>query len=88
MSNKRRKYTVPDEGYFPETRSMHLIRYLRLYYYHWVDTSTGRLLVPDGIIRPVVSASTLTWCIRYIYYCLHFLNKVIIIKTKIILLQA
>jgi hypothetical protein len=28
----------------------------------------GGLLVPDGIIRPVVSASALTWFIRYIYY--------------------
>ena len=42
--------------------------YLRLYYYHWVDTSSGGLLVPEGITRPVVSASALTWFIRYIYY--------------------
>ena len=33
---------------------------LRFYYYHWVDTSTGRLLVPEGINRPVVSVSALT----------------------------
>jgi len=33
--------------------------YLRLYYYDWVDTSTGRLLVPQGINRPVVSVSAL-----------------------------
>ena len=33
--------------------------YLRFYYYHWVDTSTGRLLVPEGINRPVVSVSAL-----------------------------
>jgi hypothetical protein len=38
------------------------------YYYHWVDISAGGLLVPKGIIRPVVSALTLTWLIRYIYY--------------------
>jgi len=38
------------------------------YYYHWVDTSAGGLLVPAGIICPVVSASSLTWFIRYIYY--------------------
>jgi hypothetical protein len=24
------------------------------YYYNWVDTSAGGLLVPDGIILPVV----------------------------------
>jgi len=42
--------------------------YLRLYYYHWVNTSSGGILVPEGIIRPVVSASVLTWFIRYIYY--------------------
>ena len=30
------------------------------YYYHWVDTSAGGLLVPEGNIRPVVSASALT----------------------------
>jgi len=44
--------------------------YLRFYYYHWVDTSVVGLLVPEGtsIIRPVVSASALTWFIRYIYY--------------------
>jgi len=23
-----------------------------LYYYHWVVTSAGRLLISDGIIRP------------------------------------
>jgi hypothetical protein len=33
------------------------IRYLRVY--HWVDTSAGRLLVSEGIIRPVVSVSVL-----------------------------
>jgi aryl-alcohol dehydrogenase-like predicted oxidoreductase len=41
----------------PETRRALQIRYLRFYYYHWVDTSAGGLLDPDGIIRPVVSAS-------------------------------
>jgi hypothetical protein len=43
----------------------------------------GGLLVPLGIIHPVVSASALTWFIRYIYYWnLPFLNSVIIIKTR------
>jgi hypothetical protein len=59
------------------------------YYYHWVDTSAGELLVPEGIIRPVVSASALTWFIRYIYYWnLQFLKNVIIHKTKVLLPQA
>lgn len=40
--------------------------YLRLYYYHWVDTSVGGLLVPDGIINPVVSYLALIRFIRYI----------------------
>jgi hypothetical protein len=29
------------------------IWYLRFYYYHSVDISAGRLLVPEGIIRPI-----------------------------------
>jgi hypothetical protein len=59
------------------------------YYYHWVDTSASGLLFPEGIIRPVVSVSALTWVIRYIYYWnLQFLNNVIINKTKILLPQA
>ena len=40
---------------------------LRFYYYQWVDTSAGILLVPEYINRPVVSALSLTWLIRYIY---------------------
>jgi len=60
------------------------IRYLGFYYYHWVDTSAGRLFAPEGIIRPVVSASTLTWYIRYIYYLnILFLNNAIINKNRI-----
>jgi hypothetical protein len=52
-------------------------------YYHWVDTSAGGLLVPDGIIRQVV----------HVPHChglldiLLFLNNVIIIKTKVLLPQ-
>jgi hypothetical protein len=47
------------------------------------------LLVPEGIIHPVVSAKALTWFIRYIYYWnLQFLNNVIINKTKVLLPQA
>jgi hypothetical protein len=37
------------------------------YYYNWVDTSADGELGPDGIIRPVVSASVLKWFIRYIF---------------------
>jgi hypothetical protein len=49
----------------PETRRVPQIRYLRFYDY---NTSDGGLLVPDCIIRPVVSVSALTWFIRYNYY--------------------
>jgi hypothetical protein len=40
----------------------HLIRYIRSYYYHWIDTTSGKLLIPESIIRPVlisISASAL-----------------------------
>jgi len=54
--------------------------------YYWVDSSAGGLLVPEGIIRPVVSALVLTLFIRYIYYLdLHFLNNVIINKIMVLL---
>ena len=40
------------------------------YYHHWVDTSPGGLsLVVEGIIRPVVSTSALTWFIVQIHSC-------------------
>ena len=38
------------------------------YYYHWINTYAGGLLVPAAIIRPVVSVSALTWFIIYICY--------------------
>jgi hypothetical protein len=51
--------------------------------------SAGGLFVPEGIIRPVVSASVLTWFIRYIFYRnLQLLINVIFIKTKALLPQA
>ena len=31
------------------------------FYHHWANTSAGGLLVPDGIILPVVSVLALTW---------------------------
>ena len=42
--------------------------YIRIHYCNWVDISAGELLVPEGIICPVVSASVLTWFIIYTYY--------------------
>jgi hypothetical protein len=41
---------------------------LNLYCCHWVDTSAGGLLVPEGFISLLVSVSALTWFIRYIYH--------------------
>jgi len=47
------------------------------------------VLVPEGIIRPVVSVLTLTWFIRNVCYLnLQFLNNVITIKSKVLLPQA
>ena len=37
------------------------------YNYHRVDNSSGWLIVPEGMIRPVISASALTFVIRYIF---------------------
>jgi hypothetical protein len=57
--------------------------------YVFITITGGGLLVLEGIIRPVISASALTWLIRYIYYRnLQFLYNVIINKTNILLLQA
>ena len=57
--------------------------------HHWVDTSAGGLLVPESIILLVVSASALTWFIRYIHYCnLQFRNHAIFIQTKVLLHQS
>jgi hypothetical protein len=65
------------------------IWYLRFYYTRWVDITAGVLLVPEGIIHPVITVSALTWFIRYIYYWnLQLLNNVIIIKTKVLLPQT
>jgi len=58
-------------------------------YFHWVDTSARGLFVYEGVIRQMVSASALTWFIRYIsYWNLQFLNNVVINKTKVPLPQA
>ena len=73
-----------------ETRRAHLIWYLRFYYtaLSQGNTAADGLLVSEGIIRPVVSASAPTWLVRYIYYWnFQFLNNVIINKTKVLLSQ-
>ena len=58
--------SVLDEGYSRNALcALNMIS--TLYYYHRVDTSAGGLIVPDGIIRPVISASTLSWFNIYIY---------------------
>ena len=44
------------------------------------NVSPGGLLVPEGIIRSVVSGSALTWFIRYLFLSKFTLPK-IIIKT-------
>jgi hypothetical protein len=62
---------------------------IKLDIYHWIDTSAGRLLVPEGVIRPVVRDSAMTLFIIYIFYrILRFLNHVIIIKINILFPQA
>jgi len=74
--------------YIPSKFKKHVVR-IKFDNYHWVDTSAGGLLVPEGIILPVVNISVLTWLIRYIYNCnLQFLNNTIIIKATVLLPQA
>ena len=41
--------------YHIKTYTMCTLLISHVNYYHCVDTSTGGLLFPDGIIRPVVS---------------------------------
>ena len=73
------------------------IRYviIHTFMYHVdYDTSVGGLFVPDGIIRPEVSAEKsvlrhwLGWLDIFFYWNLQFLNNVIINKTKVLLLQS
>jgi len=40
----------------PEMRRVRWGWYLRFYYYHWIDTSAGGSLIPEGIIHPVAMA--------------------------------
>jgi hypothetical protein len=53
---------------FLNTGKIRIMEYLRLYYYHWVDTSAVGLLVPEDNTRVVVSVLALTWLIRYNYH--------------------
>ena len=76
--------SVSNEGYFINASCAQNLT-STFYYYHLVDATAVRLLVPEGIIRPIVSASVLTWFIK-LY--LQFLNNVIIIKTKVLLPQT
>ena len=50
-------WTISPRGHHPS--SSQCFGTGMLYYYHWVDTSAGGLLVPEDIIRPVVNASAL-----------------------------
>jgi len=52
--------SVSDEGH--SRNATYALNFIStFYYYHWVDTSAGKLLV----IRPVTSAAALTWFIKY-----------------------
>jgi hypothetical protein len=46
---------IPSETNSPSPRGDHTPS--SQCFYHWVNTSVGGLLVPEGIIRPVVSVS-------------------------------
>ena len=81
--------TLSVGGYYRNTGRALKIIYLRLYCYHWVDTTAGGLLVPEDITCSVVSVSALTWFMRYSYFLyLWFLNDAIIIITKELLPRA
>ena len=69
--------------------SPHLMWYLPFYYYVRVDTSTVGLLVSEGFIHLVVTASPLVLFIRYIWYRNWlFLNLVIIFKPNVSPVQS
>ena len=53
---------APDESYSRNSSCLLNLIDLRSYYYNWVNTFADGLLVPEGVIRPVVSVSTLSWC--------------------------
>ena len=41
-----------------------VIRYICIYYNHWIDTSAGGLLAAEGIVQSVVSASELVYLVN------------------------
>jgi hypothetical protein len=45
-----------------------VLPFLLHFYRFWVNITVGGLLIPKGIIRPVVSVSTLRKFNKYIYY--------------------
>jgi len=59
---------LTEKQQIPFYNKLYRVFCFRFYYYHWVDISAGGLLVPEGIMHPVVSVSALTFFIRYIYY--------------------
>ena len=54
---------------FDRLASFRQNNHIYVYYHHWVNTSDGGLLIPNGIIGPVISAFARTFLvsIRYIY---------------------
>jgi hypothetical protein len=55
----------------PEMLCANYIWYLRFLLLSLGNTPAGGLLISGGIIRPVVSASALTWFIWYIFIEIH-----------------
>ena len=49
-----------------------------------MDVTDGGLLDPEGIIRPVIIVSALTWFIRCVFYWnVLFLNNAIVNQTGV-----
>lgn len=58
--------SVPDDGDSTLAVCEQTNIYINVFMnYHWIDTSAGGQLVPEGIILPVVSVSAPTRFIRY-----------------------
>ena len=49
--NEEQRHNFMSFKSFDTTQNMSYINYLRFYYYHWLDTSNSRILVPVGITR-------------------------------------
>jgi hypothetical protein len=69
----------------PETRRAHSIRYLR--FCHWLDTSTGGMLIRYGTICQLLNGSALTYFLNVFIFEIFIseieLNNLISIKTKV-----